>query len=727
MVTLKGESVGVFRGFSDSGLEFRAEVVAPYHSELKPMIGEFLLVEVLGTEAILGRITRFFPVGILSGAQGEDYLTTLSRLKREMPEDVKEDRLRYNVNLRLLGSIALEGGILTFIPGVRALPHLGADVAKPTLDVLRFICSLGCEAGGEPVDFGHMAVGSTVFDGEKGRPKLSVRFDLKHLISKRSFVFARAGYGKSNLVKLLVAKLYEKPRDVGMLIFDPEGEYAFSTGAGVPGLTDIPYLQDRILVFTDRTSIPARMRRFVGGRPRLNLKSLMPPVVVSNCLPPEKQETVFAGRLRGLFQEEWERLIDLLVAQRYRASDEEIQEITSFRPEREGAQISAIKGNLVPVIGSLHDQNSDIVNQVMYGLRRGYIVIVDVSTLSRANSERLAGIVMSEIFHHNQNNFVGRGTADMVKTIAVIEEAQAVLSPDALSESPFVVWAKEGRKYGLGAIMITQQPGAIADELLSQGDNFFAFHLISSSDLARLRRANAHYSSDILAAIVNEPIKGNCYYWSSPDQPFVLCAKITKFEEYVQSIAGTSAETVQEADAETVIPSQDEAEEVAEEELSETAVPHVEVESGQLTPAQEYRRVYPGLKDEFDKCLKGALFGKENVRITGKVTLDGEQQDGVVAVGYWNLSLETAKSLGPEARQRFAKPFRDSSDMFILQSFVQESLERLEMSVDPPLAYFDTKPYFLLKRDRMKPLHGKSIRDDLSIDLTCERGPRGEE
>ena len=48
MVTLKGESIGVFRGFSDSGLEFRAEVVAPYHSELSPMIGEFLLVEVQG-------------------------------------------------------------------------------------------------------------------------------------------------------------------------------------------------------------------------------------------------------------------------------------------------------------------------------------------------------------------------------------------------------------------------------------------------------------------------------------------------------------------------------------------------------------------------------------------------------------------------------------------------------------------------------------------------------
>ena len=62
----------------------------------------------------------------------------------------------------------------------------------------------------------------------------------------------------------------------------------------------------------------------------------------------------------------------------------------------------------------------------------------------------------------------------------MIEEAQSVLgaSGGSREDSPFVAWVKEGRKYGLGAVLITQQPGSIPAELVSQGDNFFVFHLL---------------------------------------------------------------------------------------------------------------------------------------------------------------------------------------------------------------------------------------------------------
>ncbi len=74
------------------------------------------------------------------------------------------------------------------------------------------------------------------------------------------------------------------------------------------------------------------------------------------------------------------------------------------------------------------------------------------------------------------------------------------------------------RKYNLGAIIVTQQPGAISDQLLSQGDNFFALHLVSSVDLDALKRNNAHFSDDILSYILNEPIEGNAYFWLAPSQ-----------------------------------------------------------------------------------------------------------------------------------------------------------------------------------------------------------------
>ncbi len=510
MPELLGESVGLFRGFSESELEFRAEIVSPYKSEMHPLIGEFLMVDVSGDSALLGRITRFVPVGVLSGPQGDDYMATLSRMHQNIPEDLKESKLRYNVNVKLLGTISLSEDTFSYEPGVRQLPHLGAFVAKASQDIIRYVCGLGCDKDGTPVSIGHLALGNRVFNGKGENECHDVLFDLSHLEEKRSFIFARSGYGKSNLVKLLISKLYEHKQNVGMLIFDPEGEYAFGDFMGRPGLADLPQLGDNIVVFTDQNVSP-NQRSFVQGPSRINLASLSPSLVVSQCIVPGKQETVFSYRLRGCGDSEWRELIGLLNKDGYGSDEEKVAKLTKLKSAEQSATVSAIISNLVPVIRSLHRKDSNLVAAIIHHLREGRVVIVDVRSHSRSNSERLAGMILTQIFQHNQRNFQAGDENGPIKTILVLEEAQSVLSPSASDESPFVAWAKEGRKYGLGTIMITQQPGALARELLSQGDNFFAFHLISASDLNELQHANAHYSKDILTQIINEPIPGNCY------------------------------------------------------------------------------------------------------------------------------------------------------------------------------------------------------------------------
>jgi len=44
------------------------------------------------------------------------------------------------------------------------------------------------------------------------------------------------------------------------------------------------------------------------------------------------------------------------------------------------------------------------------------------------------------------------------------------------------------RKYDLGALLITQQPVSFPMEILSQGDNWFVFHLLSAADLNSLKK-----------------------------------------------------------------------------------------------------------------------------------------------------------------------------------------------------------------------------------------------
>ena len=55
-------------------------------------------------------------------------------------------------------------------------------------------------------------------------------------------------------------------------------------------------------------------------------------------------------------------------------------------------------------------------------------------------------------------------------------------------------------------------------------------HLLNENDLQVLQRHNAHYTNDILGFIRNEPIPGNCYFWSAPNQPYVLPVRVASFE-----------------------------------------------------------------------------------------------------------------------------------------------------------------------------------------------------
>jgi len=90
--------VGTFKGFNDRGLEFAAEIVAPYDASMldRPQLGQFLLVE-LGSqeEAALGRITRFVPSGLLATPEGEDKVTPLHRGHKGVPTDPMHQRRNY--------------------------------------------------------------------------------------------------------------------------------------------------------------------------------------------------------------------------------------------------------------------------------------------------------------------------------------------------------------------------------------------------------------------------------------------------------------------------------------------------------------------------------------------------------------------------------------------------------------------------------------------------------
>src|SRR6185436_18791618 len=108
--------------------------------------------------------------------------------------------LKYRINIRVLGVIRTNGNALTFVPSHRRLPHVGSKVAFPSPEVLR-------EIAGHNIDgasIGHLALGEYIYYGNSPnrdardwmqivQPEVQVRFPTASLVSRRSFVFARAG------------------------------------------------------------------------------------------------------------------------------------------------------------------------------------------------------------------------------------------------------------------------------------------------------------------------------------------------------------------------------------------------------------------------------------------------------------------------------------------------------------------------------------------------------
>ena len=85
--------VGVFRGFSDSGMEFHADLVLPYRDELQsiPMHGQFVLVQLEHEdEAVPGRITSVAAEGRLVSPIGEDYAIRAVRDDRPIPDELRD-------------------------------------------------------------------------------------------------------------------------------------------------------------------------------------------------------------------------------------------------------------------------------------------------------------------------------------------------------------------------------------------------------------------------------------------------------------------------------------------------------------------------------------------------------------------------------------------------------------------------------------------------------------
>ena len=460
--------------------------------------------------------------------------------ERELSERDKQKMFSYTYKVQMLGTFTDNGTTIKFTTAVRKLPvvsYHARHLSKREVDAIinRF------DSSGAPI--GQLCIGEDIHS-DKG----DILFDISRLRERRTMVFAQSGFGKTNLVKVLLYHIVGDTK-YGKLIFDLNGEY-FLRGQRTYGLGNIneQKIKDNIVVFTDKDVSGYKDKFIHGGNVTVNMHTHLTvgdilafstgfSEVMKSFLLYLDEEGVsdFIQKIDSYVNNPGQLHIDF--------PDFFGQQQTTTRGTQQDASarktIAAIRKRIRHLIDDgkgLHSGSSKLMEDTFKYLKQGKTVIIDLSLKDSMDAGIISTILVRKLFEHNKSEFTNNKSDEVIEAVVFVEEAQNVLSDELVktNANPFVRCAKEGRKFKLGMVAITQRPSAISEEIRTQAENFFAFHMGNSDDIRALIKSNIHYDGVISNFIQRETIAGNLYLVSS-DRPFVVPARVVEFEKLVDN------------------------------------------------------------------------------------------------------------------------------------------------------------------------------------------------
>jgi DNA helicase HerA-like ATPase len=447
--------------------------------------------------------------------------------ERELSERDKQKMFSYTYKVKILGAYTSDGK--DFTTAVRKLPVVSYHARHLTPREFDNILNRANENG---VEIGKLCIGNDI-----QLDKNSILFDINKLREKRTMIFAQSGFGKTNLMKALIYNMIADT-SYGKLIFDLNGEY-FLKGPKTYGLGDIneKKIKENLVVYSDKKLPQKYDERFIkGGSVRLNMHKHLTIGDILNF------STGFSEVMKSFLLYLDDNQVEDFIANinEYVSDPQKLRKaFPDFWDEKKDASsrttIAAIRKRLAYLVDEnkgLHLNSSTLIENVFEYLKQGKTVIIDLSLKDNAEASIISTMIARKLFDANKANFTADKQDALINTVLCVEEAQNVLSEEFVrsNTNPFVRVAKEGRKFGLGLIAITQRPSAISEEIRTQAENFFAFYMGNSDDIKALVKSNINYDGVISKFIQTETITGNLYMVSA-NQSFALPVRVVNFEK----------------------------------------------------------------------------------------------------------------------------------------------------------------------------------------------------
>jgi len=425
-------------------------------------VGEYVSVEYGNPhvrDPVLARITE---VELLNQNMPESILTGPEEFRRLLAIGDLSDGEILTAKAKIVGFID-EGGNLV---SPRFSPPPGAPVRRASNAFLNRIFAQG-----------DVVVGSLMT-----RPDVRVKLDIRSIVTRHLAILAMTGAGKGNTVAILVSRMLELGAPV--VIIDPHGEYA--------GMRE--RLGDRLVVFgvgEDQGDgvFPLSFR----------CSSFSPSDYYSILkIPPNatKQMSLLRKAIRRLQDKIWgkEELIEGIkgVAKNdsnYKEQCEALLDKIELAPE------FAIldKEREVPLVG----------NAVTPGLvTPGKVTIISLAGLSTSVQQAVVRRVASKILNGGMAWRKGDTQSEQIPcpVFMVVEEAHNFVPSRGNVSSKGILEriAAEGRKFGVGLCVVSQRPGRIDSNVLSQCNSMIILRIVNPFDQSNVENSAEALSGDLM-------------------------------------------------------------------------------------------------------------------------------------------------------------------------------------------------------------------------------------
>jgi len=297
---------------------------------------------------------------------------------------------------------------------------------------------------------------------------ISIMVDRKTLITRHCGVFGKTGSGKSNTVKVLLSRFIES--GTPSLVFDVHGEYSRHDCLR-------PYEEVVVMGIGNNEDVTIS----------IPLEAVKPrDISLISSLNETQMEA--AEAIRKKKGKHWIEYIENSEAEQiYRDYKKQINELTILTLKRKVHALCSQE-----YVGT----GFDSLRYIYSALLKRKTIIIDFGAYE--HNDYAIRLITTIISRYLLDRFKNARIEErkLPETLIVLEEAHKLLSKDIARSTIFENIVREGRKFGLGLLVVDQMPRKIHEEIISQLNTVIIMLLTNIKDREHLVLSSENDLSD---------------------------------------------------------------------------------------------------------------------------------------------------------------------------------------------------------------------------------------